>query len=209
MTNSTPYHHGDLRTALIQAGETVLQETGVDRFSLRQVARLVGVSHSAPAHHFGDANGLLEAIAADGFRRLLHCMERDNSARGPDPTQALLGSGIGYVRFAKSAPATFGLMFGPAKVQAGGKDCDFSDDLQEAAEAAFEHLARNIETLTQRDRTQDERVMQDIFACWSMVHGFADLLICGSLRGAEDQSDEDHLEMLASILLRTLPAPSA
>jgi AcrR family transcriptional regulator len=65
------YHHGDLRAALIKAGEAVLAETGVTGFSLRAVAKRVGVSHSAPAHHFGDAKGLLDALATEGFRRFL------------------------------------------------------------------------------------------------------------------------------------------
>ena len=68
------YHHGDLRAALLAAGEEVLEESGVAGFSLRHVARRVGVSHSAPAHHFGDAQGLLAALATDGFRRFLAAM---------------------------------------------------------------------------------------------------------------------------------------
>lgn len=69
------YHHGDLRVALLKAGEAVLATTGSHGFSLRQVAREVGVSHSAPAHHFGDANGLLMAMAADGYSRFLQAMQ--------------------------------------------------------------------------------------------------------------------------------------
>lgn len=199
MVERDAYHHGDLRVALIKAGESVLQETGIDRFSLRQVARKVGVSHSAPAHHFGDANGLLNAIAADGFKRLLALMVQHHTQNGPDPRAAFIGSGIGYLVFAKSAPATFGLMFGP--VDARPK----SSELIDAGNAAFEHLAVNVEGLTGRTRDTDPIVMQDIMACWSMVHGFSSLLLSGGLAGAVAASDHDQHDVLRNIVSRSLP----
>ena len=68
-TPERPYHHGALRAALIEAAEAVIAERGVDGFSLRETARRAGVSPAAPAHHFGDARGLLTALAAEAFRR--------------------------------------------------------------------------------------------------------------------------------------------
>ena len=65
-----PYHHGALRQALIDATEALLAEKGADGFSLREVARRAGVSAAAPAHHFGDASGLLTAVATLGFEGL-------------------------------------------------------------------------------------------------------------------------------------------
>ena len=66
MKDEKPYHHGDLRSALLVAAEADLAENGIEAFSLRQVARRAGVSHAAPAQHFGDANGLLTALATEG-----------------------------------------------------------------------------------------------------------------------------------------------
>jgi AcrR family transcriptional regulator len=65
-----PYHHGDLRRALIDAAVQAIAEVGPAAVSLRDLARRTGVSHAAPAHHFGDKAGLLSAVAADGFRCL-------------------------------------------------------------------------------------------------------------------------------------------
>lgn len=195
-----PYHHGDLRAALLSAGETVLEDTGVEGFSLRKVARLVGVSHSAPAHHFGDSGGLLMAIAADGFRRLLISMQDHHQAQGPEPRSALNGSGIGYLTFAQASPATFRLMFGyksPEPVTA---------ELEAAGKAAFEHLAQHVEAITQRNRTTDPDVMQDIIACWSMVHGFATLLISGGLAEFRQKSPEEQLSFFQAVFSRSLPA---
>jgi AcrR family transcriptional regulator len=199
MAQQAPYHHGDLRSALIRAGEDVLQSTGVDGFSLRRVARSVGVSHSAPAHHFGDSNGLLDAIAADGFTRLHTSMEQHNRQNGPDQRAALVGSGLGYIAFALSAPAIFGLMFGPHKLRSN------STALEAAAAAAFEHLAQNIEALRGADRTTDPTVMQDILASWSMVHGLSDLLIAGRMPDLQNAPQDIRDQTLRAIVSRALP----
>ena len=81
------YHHGALRAALIEAAEALLREDGIESFSLRECARRAGVSHAAPAHHFGDARGLLTACAAAGFNQLADAMERDAAAAGQGPFQ--------------------------------------------------------------------------------------------------------------------------
>ena len=64
------YHHGDLRRQLIAAAERIIVERGVEGFTLREVARRVGVSPAAPSHHFKDAKGLLTEVALLGFRDL-------------------------------------------------------------------------------------------------------------------------------------------
>ena len=65
------YHHGDLRRALLAAVDEIVQELGVEGLSLRECARRAGVSHGAPAHHFGDKRGMLTEYATDGFEKLL------------------------------------------------------------------------------------------------------------------------------------------
>ncbi|MEI5579289.1 helix-turn-helix domain-containing protein, partial [Streptomyces brasiliscabiei] len=66
-----PYHHGDLRRALLVAAEHELEEKGIEGFSLRGVAKRAGVSHAAPLHHFKDTRALLTALAGVGFERFL------------------------------------------------------------------------------------------------------------------------------------------
>ncbi len=75
------YHHGALKDALVAAAEAILLESGVAGFSLRAAARRAGVSPSAPAHHFGDAAGLLAEVAARGFEELARDL-RDAEERG-------------------------------------------------------------------------------------------------------------------------------
>src|SRR5215831_15253503 len=70
MAHDRPYHHGDLRAALLQAAVGAIAEEGAAGMSLREVARRAGVSHTAAAYHFRDKRGLLTAVAADGYRML-------------------------------------------------------------------------------------------------------------------------------------------
>ena len=170
------YHHGDLRAALIKAGESVLSETGIEGFSLRRVAREVGVSHSAPAHHFGDTQGLLAALAAEGFRQFLAAMKARQARCGSAaPEELLIASGLGYLDFALAAPALFKLMFGSDRLDS----C--APDLDAAATAAFDHLASDIARLRGVSPYEDAEAMAEVMASWSMVHGFASLLLSGRM----------------------------
>src|ERR1700704_3323273 len=74
-SGDTPYHHGDLREALLQAAERVLERDGLAGLTLRAVAREAGVSHAAPTHHFGDLTGLVSELAAIGFRMFNAAMD--------------------------------------------------------------------------------------------------------------------------------------
>ena len=77
------YHHGDLRHAMLVAAGALIEEEGVDGLSLRECARRAGVSHGAPAHHFGDVRGLLTALAAQSFEMLVTYMDRYEAAAAP------------------------------------------------------------------------------------------------------------------------------
>lgn len=105
-----PYHHGDLPNALKAATAEVVAEKGVAGFSLREVARRAGVSHAAPAHHFGDAQGLLTAVAVDGFAHLREVI-MDARAGADDPAEALVAVGRAYVELGERYPGHCELMF--------------------------------------------------------------------------------------------------
>ena len=107
----------------------MLAERGLEGFSLREVARRSGVSPAAPAHHFGDAAGLLAAVATNAFDGLTAALEAGNTRGGEDPVARLREQGVGYVGFALRYPGRFGLMF------RGGLQKD--DALERSADAAF------------------------------------------------------------------------
>jgi AcrR family transcriptional regulator len=104
------YHHGDLPNALREAAVEVIAEHGLGRFSLREVARRAGVSHTAPAHHFGDVRGLLTSVAIEGFDTL-HTATSTAAAHIDDPTERLVAIGEAYVGLATSCPAHCEVMF--------------------------------------------------------------------------------------------------
>jgi AcrR family transcriptional regulator len=198
MTDETPkpYHHGDLRRVLLAAAESELADRGVEGFSLRQVARRAGVSHAAPAHHFGDAQGLLTALAAEGYRQLLAAQALREGVAEADPASQLVAAGLGYVDFAMQRPALFRLIWGSLRP-------DFDDpDLGQAARAAYQHLVDQV-------AAAGGRSVADESAAWAITHGLADLLSAGRMRsvGAFDPASRD--EVIAQMIRRVLPQPSS
>lgn len=187
-----PYHHGDLRAALLAAAEAELAEHGMEGFSLRQVARRAGVSHAAPAHHFGDAKGLLTALAAEGFRQFLAAQAAREAQADPDPASQLVAAGLGYVDFAQSRPALFRLLWQSERP-------DFADgELGGAARAAFQHLIDQVAAAGGRS-TADEA------AAWAMAHGVADLMASGRLQAMGSLPAAARDEMVATLMRRVLP----
>ena len=168
------YHHGALREALIEATEALLAERGAEGFSLREVARRAGVSPAAPAHHFGDAAGLLTAVASAGFAGLARALEAGASRGGADARLALREQGCEYVRFAVRHPGRFRLMFRPGKLHPDA-------ELEQHARAAFEVLAGGVRRAWQVDSADamQPRHWNAVIALWSLVHGYAHLATAG------------------------------
>lgn len=169
------YHHGDLRRAIIDAGEAELTERGLDGFSLRRVSARVGVSHTAPAHHFGDVSGLIDALAERGFHRLLDFMTARQNIAPHSAYEQLIASGLGYLEFAQAHPALFRLIFSLPKGPNPNKD------VMVAAEAAFMHLARNVAALHRAEPLAHPGAYEEVLACWTRAHGFAELMLAGHI----------------------------
>ncbi len=93
------YHHGDLRTALLAAARAIVEEEGADAFTLREAARRAGVSHGAPAHHFGDKVGLLTELAIETMSERVRLVEEAKEGAGPDPMQQLKACGLAHIAF--------------------------------------------------------------------------------------------------------------
>ncbi len=108
-TGRDSYHHGDLARALIDATAELVAERGASGFSLREVARQAGVSASAPSHHFGDARGLLTAVAVQGFTYLGE--EMGAAATTATPEDRLRSVGRAYVETGLRHPGHVAFMF--------------------------------------------------------------------------------------------------
>ena len=165
-----PYHHGDLRRTLLAAAVDAIAESGPTALSLRDLARRAGVSHAAPAHHFGDKAGLLTALAAQGYDLLADALD---TAR--ERTGSLLEIGVAYVRFAVDHRAHFDVMFRP--------DLYAADDaeLVTAQGRATAALAAAVATLPAQSAPAGREAFLAGLSAWSIVHGFATLWLSGAL----------------------------
>ena len=181
------YHHGDLREALLRAGEDVLSERGAAGFTLRECARRAGVSHAAPAHHFGDAAGFLAELAAVGFDRMTDAMETRRVQSGPGSLAQLDAIGRGYIAFAVQNRALFQIMFRQDGIGVA------SPNLQRAGGAAFGVLQSTMARVLAEHRPY-QKPMPSLALAWSAVHGFATLLIERQLDGCLGQDGIADLE---------------
>lgn len=172
------YHHGDLRTALIEAGLKLLEERAADDLALREVARAVGVSATAVYRHFPDKAALLRALAAAGLARLAAAQRAAAEAAGGGGA-GFDATGRAYVRFALDNPALFRLIFSSAP---GPDPFDLAPD--EAGEA-FRLLQENAARLAPQGAGPEAAKLIALRA-WATVHGLAVLLLDGQIKGDDD-----------------------
>lgn len=166
---SKAYHHGDLRHSLIEAGLAIVEQEGIEALSLRGVARRAQVSHSAPYHHFADRAGLLAAVAAEGFLRMVAEIQRQATTR--PITCALDGLrcvGYGYVEFAAQNPGVFRLMFRPELTRPAQHP-----PLQQAEALAFGKLLESIIGCQAAGELPTGDPFPLALFAWSGVHGLA------------------------------------
>jgi AcrR family transcriptional regulator len=186
MTGTRGYHHGGLRRAVLDAALAVIAADGPAALSLRDLARRAGVSHAAPAHHFGDKAGLLTAIAVEGYQllgdRMLAAVEHD---------RRLLEFGAAYLQFALDHPAHFEVMFRPDLYHQD--DPELRAARQRSSAALFSAAAA---------APLDVPTPTIALAAWALAHGFATLWSSGSLaRLAGPEQPVDLFRSMATLTL--------
>lgn len=168
------YHHGDLRNALVTAGRNVLERDGMAKLSLREVARVIGVSHGAPLHHFPSKEALLIAIAADGFRTLRDVMREATAQHTEDPLDQFRASAIAYVRFMHDHPHLMRLMLG------GLIPSSYADpELKSASRECMNVLVETVKAAQAANHVIGGDPMRLAFAAWANVHGTSVLVLEG------------------------------
>lgn len=168
------YHHGDLRNTLIEMATEMLVTDGVAALSLRKVAKRAGVSHNAPYMHFADKEGLLAAIAEEGFRRLTAAVDQAVAEAGDGWYARFQAGCCAYVQFALEHAEHLQVMIGsfaPAKYPS----------LATASWEALERLKLLIEAgqAAGQLRAGDSREMATV--AWSLVHGIATIWAGGKM----------------------------
>ena len=161
----------ELYRKILDASIELVAEQGVRAVSFREVARRAGVSHQAPYHHFGNYQGILRAIAEEGFETLADAMQAAGAA-ADDPLQGLVDAGLAYIDFAREHVGHFNVMFQRKLVDIHDEEAPIP-----AAERTYETLLSLAKDAV--DAGYGKGLPTDAVAhmCWSMVHGFANLLL--------------------------------
>lgn len=169
------YHHGDLRTALVEEGLKLIDAGDAEALSLREIARNAGVSATAVYRHFPDKAALLAAICLEGQARLAAAFRRAMAAAAPG-IEAFNAMGRAYVEFALDHPALFRLMMadpshGPVAAPAPGGT---------ARDDGMQMLVNAIDSVFGPDMSPDLREARRLKA-WALVHGLAMLMLDGQV----------------------------
>ena len=170
-----PYHHGNLRRALLDEAITIIGAEGLNDVTLREIGARLGVSRTALYRHFADKDALLAAVATEGFRTLRHELVTAWDAGGHGDA-AFRAMGVAYVRFALANPSHYRVMFGGA-VESETRDPELATEGHGAFMALVDALAA-----LQRDGILrgDETMIMATYV-WALVHGLAMLAIDGKL----------------------------
>jgi len=170
-----PYHHGHLRDALLDAALRLEPEHGPLGFSLREVAKLAGVTHAAVYHHFADKQALVLGVAQRGFAQLLR--ELDVALdHAPDAFFALVQLGPAYLRFAFDSPSLFRFMY----VSLPAHD----DPLSAEHDAVVARFRRAVEWSQRGALIKSGPSDRPAAQFWGLAHGIAALTVSGALDGA-------------------------
>ncbi|MEU1722524.1 TetR/AcrR family transcriptional regulator [Nonomuraea sp. NPDC005692] len=181
------YHHGNLRRVIIDAALRAIGESGPAGWSLRELARRAGVSHAAPAYHFGDKQGLLTAVAAEGFTMFADALE--NAA--PDVWEV----GVAYLRFGLDHRPYFEVMFRPELYRV---DDPGVRSAQRRAADVLNTSAHSLSPSPEHDRTTT-------IAAWSLAHGFTTLWLSGALPESANGDPEALARSMLRLVLGAVP----
>jgi len=169
------HHHGDLRRALVDQALAIVEERSVEGLSLRELARRAGVTPAAPYHHFKDKAALLEAVGAEGFRRMAAVMDRETAKAGDVPSDRMSALGRGYVLFAVEHPSHFALMMRRDLLSP-----EEHPTMEAESEVCFGKLLEVVGEVLGPHATP-EKIDRAATTAWSAVHGLAVLWIGGPM----------------------------
>jgi AcrR family transcriptional regulator len=206
-SDNKSYHADNLRTTLINVGRKLLAEEGLSQLSLRKVAKLAGVSHTAPYRHFCDKSELLVSIALKDFEILHNCLERAKKAFEGHPAMQLKAAGNAYIQMFLKHPEETELMFGGTLRGATG-----FEDIEIYSRKCLAVLEEIIEKGQSKGIFDKNRRTSDLaIAAWSIVHGLAMLRAGNQLTSiySSEEEIEEVGEYIAGILFAGMSAPDS
>lgn len=203
-----PYHHGQLRQALLDVALQLITERGIDSLTLREVARRVGVSHAASYHHFADKSALIEAVVVECFHALATVL-RESATPSASAVDNLMAIGKAYIRFAVEHAASFRLMYRPelrhTSLPEGQEQPAMPPVIDEAALEAYQVLAERIRACQEAGFIPVGSLTPLTLTAWSTVHGVAVLVLDGSLgRFLREGQNTEEVDRLSERVIQTL-----
>jgi AcrR family transcriptional regulator len=177
---SDAYHHGNLRLALLEAARVVMEESGIEALTLREVARRAGVSPGAPYHHFKDKADLIRELVSHGFQSLDRASHAALQGK-TTPQEKLQAIGVTYVMYAVQHPDEFRLMFRP----------EMGSPLEEENPICTPVFRVLLEVINEFQLGEGDRNTAAI-SVWSLVHGLASLLVDGPLHSMTADLESVH-----------------
>lgn len=174
-TKRASYHHGDLRTQLIEAARQLVEEKGPEQFSVSEACRVAGVSTAAPYKHFKNKEEMLQEVCLLGMERQRAQMIEEVAPYAPGTLDRIVALGRVYVRFAQEEPGVFRLMFGFAN------ENDDAEALEELGQGTFNLVQQEV-AWCRGSNDINEQDVQRAFLLWSFVHGLSFLRIDGKLK---------------------------
>ncbi len=193
-SSKTRYHHGNLRTALIDAAFVSLDSEGVDAVSIRKVARIAGVAHSAPVNHFKDKRALLTALASDVFKDLAVAILSKLDEVDDLLSRKVHAFSEAVMEFAQTYPHRYRLLW------RGDSLLQEDESLNQAMDSIYDPL---IEMLSDSGGAVDESTESQAIALWSLLHGYVIMRLDNILVAKIDEnSGEDRLSAMINLYLR-------
>ena len=192
MKTRSKYHHGELREVLLALAVQQIAAVGIEKLSIRELARQARVSATAPFRHFPDKLTLLAALAIDGFTELAQRMQSPAQTKQDWETQ-FLQLGSTYVQFAEDYPVHYQLMFGAVL-----GDFSASRELQEASASAYAVLDATLTEIKSNQQLEHDVAMLGGLV-WSTVHGMASLVFNVPMAQLPKGADEAPRQAVKSI----------
>lgn len=181
-----------VRRSILDATEALLLEQGEERFSIRRLVERCGYTAPTIYHHFGDKEGLIDALLDERFERLAQQLQRVR--RGGDPVDYLRALGLAFVRFGLRNPTHHRLLFAPrAQPHAPPRS---AQEVQETLEQAWTDLWE-----AGRLRSRDAAAAGQALFC--LLYGLTDR----RLARPEHDWSKTGIEDAIDALLRGLVAP--
>jgi AcrR family transcriptional regulator len=176
------YHHGDLKTQLIREGLKLLDSEGYQGFTLRKLARICGVSQTAPYRHFKNKDDLVAAITGQALKAFGEQLDSATKKHPGDPKVQLREMGAAYVHFFVSNPEYLRLLFLSdislrAQFSKASGMREQYDSFQFLQTVTTDYVKENPDT----PFTQNELMIYS----WGLVHGISTLIVTGELPNNE------------------------